>query len=359
MSGVTRQIFAIRRFNGQFQEYLPPYPVVQYLDKSHVRVLGAINYFVGTGQVFVPADIDVDVAAALDTGSIAAGTDYYVFLTAAGGVAVSTSDTPAGLATGTYRKLGGFHTICRSVPADYQMPPSTVYGGALHPLAGWSAGDILPLSVWAANHHPRCQDPRGMVYIEELDLWVDIYVCSGNISAPVSRFGGTRLHTQPQTAFLTGLANVGKTLLDDAEFWFAAVGSNTNTKVAGSEQPDPDTTGGHVDTEGDPMISAVGCEECCGLSGQWLRDNFLVSKDAGSWDNGSTYATKAFDGGSNSFGSIWFMQFNRAVFAGGTWSTTSVPSLGPLYRYAGNSRSSARVFIGGRGSSRGSTMPVA
>ena len=43
-------------------------------------------------------------------------------------------------------------------------------------------------------------------------------------------------------------------------------------------------------------------------------------------------------------------RLKAAVYAGGTWTTTSVPSLGPLYRNANNSRSNANVNIGGRGS---------
>ena len=363
----AEQMMSLADLCGTLHEHLPSAPVVQYADKTHIKLLGGINYFVGTGRAYVVADQTVDIATALDTGSITAGTDYYVYLTTEATVVISASATlPTGtLSDGTTaysanntRKLGGFHTICRTIAADVIESPTSVFVNKLHPLAGWTAGDVLPLSVWAINFRPCCPDPSGMVFSAACNIWVDIYNSSGTIAAPQSKFGGTRLCEYSQTEFLTGLANVGKRLLSDDEFWFVSVGSNCNTKVAGEAQPNPDTTGGHNDTVGYPMISEIGCEECCGLQNQWLRDNYMVSQNAGSWDNGSTYATKAFDGGNNSFGSMFYMQYFRASGAGGSWTTSSLPALGPLFRYTSYSRSSRVVAIGARGSSPHTSIPL-
>lgn len=102
------------------------------------------------------------------------------------------------------------------------------------------------------------------------------------------------------------------------------------------------------------MISSIGCEECCGLQSQWIG-NFSANS-GGSWDN-ENYPTTAFAGGANAFGSHYYMQYFRAVYAGGGWSSSSVSALGPLYRAANFARSVVIASIGGRGSSR-STHPT-
>ena len=328
---------------------------MRYADKAHVAVLGGIPYRVGEAAVFVTSNTTVSVADALDEGTIAPGTDYAVYLTSGKAFVVSTNQVaPAGYDASAVKRLGGFHTICRDVPSGLQKAPVSVFGGALHELAGWSKGDILPKSVWAINFRPSCPDPRGMVYAPEVDTWIDIYNGSGSIYAPQSRFGGVRLHSKTAVAFWTGYGNVGKLLLSDMEFWFAAVGSNCGTKesTSGSDAAHPptnDTTGGHVDTAGYPMISSIGCEEMCGLQVQWLRD-FSANSD-GSWDLNS-YPTIAYDGGNNTFGAHFHMRYYRAVGAGGGWSTATVGACGPLFRSAATSRSGVGVPLGGRGSSR-------
>jgi len=344
---------------GSISEILPSEPIVRYASKTSVRVLGGINYFVGQTRVWLPADVTVTVSSALDTGSVQPGTDYSVYLTSGGDIVISTSaENPSGFDAANTRRLGGFHTICRSVAADLVMAPAAVFSPNLHPLAGWTAGDILPKSVWAVNFRPACDDPSGMVYVRPTDTWVDIYNASGTIAAPETRFGGTRLHSKSVTQFWTGYANVGKTLLDDMEFYFASLGSNCGTKesTSGSDTSHPptsDTTGGHVDTAGYPMVSAVGCEEMCGLQNQWLRQASPFTYTGAKWDNTTeSTSTKGFDGAMNSFGSHYYMGQYKAVYAGGNWATTSLVAIGPLYRVANHSRSTVSVSNGGRGSSR-------
>jgi len=352
--------------NGSLHETLPEDPVVLYASKTQVTVLGGINYFVGQTRVWLPDDVTVTVSSALDTGSIHPGTDYSVYLTVDGGVVISGSPScPSGQTSSgaaydgsNTRRLGGFHTICRNVAADLVMAPASVFSPNLHPLAGWTAGDILPKSVWAVNFRPACDDPSGMVYVRPTDTWVDIYNASGTIAAPETRFGGTRLHSKSMTQFWTGYANVGKTLLDDMEFYFAALGSNCGTKEStsgsdASHPPTSDTTGGHVDTAGYPMVSAVGCEEMCGLQNQWLRQAAPYTYSGAKWDNTTeSTSTKGFDGAMNSFGSHYYMGQYKAVYAGGNWPTASLVAIGPLYRNANYSRSTVSVSSGGRGSSR-------
>ena len=73
---------------------------------------------------------------------------------------------PYGYTATTSRKVGGFHCLCANV--------GTIAG---HTLNGYVAGDILPASVWDLKHRPK-SEPEGMVYIDGIDMWVDIYLCS-------------------------------------------------------------------------------------------------------------------------------------------------------------------------------------
>ena len=357
VSNIVSTVYIRDRAAIDLTNLVPAAPVVKYADKTHVTVIGGLPYRVGDAAVFMTTNTTIAVADALDAGSITHGTDYAVYITSNPGnrFVVSTNQVaPAGYTAATAKRLGGFHTICRDVPADLQKAPVSVFGGALHELAGWSRGDILPRSVWAINFRPSCPDPTGMVYAPEVDTWIDIYNGSGSIYAPQSRFGGARLHSKTAVAFWTGYGNTGKLLLSDMEFWFAAVGSNCGTKesTSGSDVSHPptnDTTGGHVDTNGYPMISSIGCEEMCGLQAQWLRD--FSANSGGSWDL-NNYPTIAFDGNNNSFGAHYAMANYRAVLAGGGWTTSSVAACGPLYRSAADSRSLVAASLGGRGSSR-------
>ena len=70
--------------------------------------------------------------------------------------------------------------------------------------------------------------------------------------------------------FVDDGGSVKKQLLTDPQFQLIAAGSNEQTSISGSA--DPNTTGGHSDTAGRRMISNIGCEDCCGAMWQWLID---------------------------------------------------------------------------------------
>lgn len=326
-------------------------------DHYLMKVLGHTFYRVGDEVIYVDGDITFSAKDNLDTGSadaLEAGKDYYVYLDAEGGVHVSLDDTAPAFVSGDTKQIGGFHTICRTVPKGTLKAPTAAFAGKLHELSGWVQGDILPLSVWALNCRPMCDDPSGMVFIRQLGIWVDIYNASGSIDNPQSKFGGTRLNNYTQTQFLTGFANVGKQLLSDTEFWFAALGSNCGTKVVGQKQPNPDTTGGRLDTDGYPMISSIGCEEMCGLQSQWCRD--ISANSGGSWDLESQPTWTCFDNRNdtsqkNRFGACYAMSGFRALYAGGYWGTGSTAACGPFCRFLYSARVAVIAALGGRGSS--------
>ena len=76
------------------------------------------------------------------------------------------STVPLRYTADTSRKIGGFHTLCADVGTITE-----------HTLRGYVAGDILPASVWDLKHRPVCS-PEGMVYVDGLDIWIDIYLAS-------------------------------------------------------------------------------------------------------------------------------------------------------------------------------------
>lgn len=228
-------------------------------------------------SVTVPAGTEVTIdgqyyrstaATTLQTTDVrAAGTDAYVYAvvnSGALGFVLSTNSTvPSGYNANNSRKIGGFHMLCANV--------GTI---ADHPLSGYTAGDILPASVWDLKHRARSEN-EGMVYIAEKGIWVDIYLSSWDGDQLVSSFGGTIADGYSATPFHADkfteeFGNVGKRNPWRHEFQVFAKGSNEGTNIQGAA--DPGTTGGHTDTAGRRMISKDGLEDCCGVLWQWTED---------------------------------------------------------------------------------------
>ena len=296
------------------------------------------NISSGYDHVVFGSDADIVVNYAeqrLDTGiTFQSGKDYYIYLcykppttiqkTAQADLVISLNSTyPQGYDADTSRKIGGFHTLCVGV--------GTISG---HPLSGFNSGDILPASFWDISHRPTCQ-PEGMVYVQELAFWADIYLQSGSGINTKSIFSGTTTDTQAYSQHIEDLFKVGKNPLSDEEFQCAAEGSNQMTNIQGDA--DPVTTGGHVDTAGRRMISNYGLEDCCGALYQWLsgwgtRTDVDVSPGFADGNKGTTWNT-------------------TALLAGGTWSFGA--NCGSRCRYAYYSRASGvYAYYGCRGRAR-------
>ena len=284
----------------------------------------------------VDADLVVSYAEQrLDTGiSFQAGKDYYIYLcykAPAGNVLLPTADIivslngtfPNGYTADTSRKIGGFHTLCVGV--------GTIAG---HPLSGFNSGDILPASFWCLTHRPTCQ-PEGMVYIKELDFWADIYLQSGSGANPRSYYGGTITDNQTYSQHIEDLFKVGKNPLSDEEFQCAAEGSNQKTNIQGSA--DPVTTGGHLNTAGQRMISNYGLEDCAGAMWQWLSG-------WGTRIDAVPYNVWKEDGNKGS------VIYTTALLAGGSWSDGT--ACGSRCRRAGDSRLHVSANCGCRGRAR-------
>jgi formylglycine-generating enzyme required for sulfatase activity len=91
--------------------------------------------------------------------------------------------------------------------------------------------------------------------------------------------------------FAETLGKVGKRLLKRDEFIVVAKGSNELTNIYGST--DPNTTGGHVDTNSRRMISNYGLEDCCGAMWQWGADCYEFYP-GGTWSSGTQYLGGAY-----------------------------------------------------------------
>lgn len=189
------------------------------------------------------------------------------------------STVPTGYTAETSRKIGGFHCLCASV--------GTISG---HTLSGYVAGDILPLSKWDLLHRP-VSAPGGMVWLEGISKWVDIYLPSWNGTGFVSAYGGVISDGASSPAFngerfveYAGL--VGKRPCYRNEFMVFAKGSNEGTNIKGGA--DPNTTGGHVDTAGRRMVSNYGIEDCCGVMWQWGADLF-ENYSGSTWNSANFY----------------------------------------------------------------------
>ncbi len=223
----------------------------------------------------IPAPDFLDLEAANDPDyntEIWPGSDYWVYVTAAGELRISWFSD---LDDVSY--IGGFHLLCEDAGENLEYEGGVDYDGGRetlpHPLAGYAAGDILPASVWCLNHRPYSK-PDGMVFVESLGFWCDIYLAGGMCYDTHSWYDTTVTAKRAIYDFMADLAYVGKTLLDATEFAAAMLGSNEGTVAAGVTEDDADyglISGGRVDTAGRRMISIYGVEDGCGLLSQFLR----------------------------------------------------------------------------------------
>lgn len=221
-------------------------------------------------------------------GENLAGKDVYIYALAGSGtepdfVLSLNSTVPTGYTAENSRKIGGFHCLCKDV--------GIIEG---HALSGYVAGDILPATRWDLEHRPK-GNPEGFAYEELTDCWIAIYLPSWDGTKLVSVYNGViadgssakKWHGE---AFYEQFVKQGMRLVWRHEFQMGAKGSNEQTNIQGSS--DPNTTGGHVDTAGRRMISNIGLEDCCGVLWQFSMD--LGFAGGSGWTN-STYNSNVDD----------------------------------------------------------------
>ena len=272
-------------------------------------------------------------------GENLAGKDVYIYALAGSGtepdfVLSLNSTVPTGYTAENSRKIGGFHCLCKDV--------GIIEG---HALSGYVAGDILPATRWDLEHRPK-GNPEGFAYEELTDCWIAIYLPSWDGTKLVSVYNGViadgssakKWHGE---AFYEQFVKQGMRLVWRHEFQMGAKGSNEQTNIQGSS--DPNTTGGHVDTAGRRMISNIGLEDCCGVLWQFSMDLGFVGGPG--WTN-SVYDSAVDD---RSYGQI-YGTFYRLLL-GSRWNAGAYCGS----RSAGCPGSSA--FVAVDYSSRGASEP--
>jgi hypothetical protein len=300
----------------------------------------------------VKEDTNYNIYEIMDTGasSLTAGTDYYLYAVAKDEVNSESSEVvksvelkaslnstyPTGYTSSNSRKIGGFHTLCMAVTSANAPALTDNDIWSSHPAIGYNAGDIIPNSVWCLSHRP-ISEPEGMVYVDKIDKWVDIYLQSGTGTSTKSAYGATVTDTRQPINHQWDLQLVNKKLATDNDFTIFAEGSNQKTAIYGSAAPSPKTTGGHTDTSGKRMISGYFIEECCGYLWQWLDE---IAAAGGSGFN-------SYDG-SDARGKTYGTPY--VLKAGGNWNDSS--SCGSRSRGASDSRSTTKANSAGRGVSQ-------
>ena len=208
-------------------------------DPTQIIVQGAtygpIPIKVGSQWFNVSTDLAISTASNMDTGSIAPGLDYYIYACNNAGViafVISLNATyPTGYTALTSRKIGGFHTLCSDV--------GTISG---HLLTGFTAGQILPNSVWDLKFRAASLNNAGLVYDPNTRLWIQIYMASDNGASGVQSVYGATILDSITWNDIVDRGGVSKMrCLRDDEFQVMARNSNEQTNIYGSN--DPVTTG--------------------------------------------------------------------------------------------------------------------
>lgn len=272
-------------------------------------------------------------------GENLAGKDVYIYALAGSGtepdfVLSLNSTVPTGYTAENSRKIGGFHCLCKDV--------GIIEG---HALSGYVAGDILPATRWDLEHRPK-GSPEGFAYEELTDCWIAIYLPSWDGTKLVSVYNGViadgssakKWHGE---AFYEQFVKQGMRLVWRHEFQMGAKGSNEQTNIQGSS--DPNTTGGHVDTAGRRMISNIGLEDCCGVLWQFAMD--LGFAGGSGWTN-SVYHSAVDD---RSYGQTYGTLYR--LLLGSSWLNGAYCGSRSAYCYD----SSAYVYVSY--SSRGASEP--
>ena len=279
----------------------------------------------------------------VDTPANLAGKDVYIYAceptsgTEPIFVLSLNSTVPTGYTANNSRKIGGFHCLCKDV--------GVIEG---HTLSGYVTGDILPATRWDLLHRPK-GEPEGFAYEELTDCWIAIYLPSWDGTKLVSVYNGViadgsstkKWHGE---AFYEQFAKQGMRLVWRHEFQMGAKGSNEQTNIQGSS--DPNTTGGHVDTAGRRMISNIGLEDCCGVLWQFSMD--LGFAGGSGWTN-SVYNSSVDD---RSYGQTYGTLYR--LLLGASWDISG--SSGSRSAYCDASSADVYVADSARGASEPKTV---
>jgi hypothetical protein len=241
-----------------------------YSNKTNITIPKNLKINID-GECYISTINKVLQLSTVDTPQNLSGKDVYIYACKPQDISSTepifvlslNSTVPTGYTASSSRKIGGFHCLCADV--------GTIDG---HTLSGYVTGDILPASIWDLLHRPK-GDSEGLAYDEVSECWLSIYHLSWDGTKLVSVYNGVvadgastkKWHGE---AFIEQLMNQKMRLPWRHEFQMAAKGSNEGTGIKNAA--DPNTTGGHVDSNNRRMISNIGLEDCCGCFWQWAMD---------------------------------------------------------------------------------------
>lgn len=255
----------------------------------------------------------------VDTPANLAGKDVYIYAceptsgTEPIFVLSLNSTVPTGYTANNSRKIGGFHCLCKDV--------GVIEG---HTLSGYVTGDILPATRWDLLHRPK-GDLEGLAYDEFSECWLSIYQLSWDGIKLVSVYNGviadgTSTKKWHGEAFIEQLMNQKMRLPWRHEFQMAAKGSNEETAIKNAA--DPNTTGGHVDSNNRRMISNIGLEDCCGCSWQWAID--LGFAGGSGWNNSVYNSNVDSQRYGQSYGTLYRLLLGASWYDGSRCGSRSV-----------------------------------
>lgn len=292
-------------------------PYVSDANNTTVIIPAGLEVNIGNYAFVTQSDSQVDISLA-GTATERAGKDVYIYACWPSNVesgipvfvASMNSTTPIGYNATNSRKIGGVHCLCADV--------GTIDG---HPLSGYVAGDVLPASLWDLRHRP-VSAPEGMVYIEPLDLWADIYLNSWDGEKVVSEYGaviadGASSRSYHWWRWAEEFNLLKKRLPHRWEFRELADGSPEAVNIQGGA--DPNTTGGHTATNSQRIISKYGCEDCTGVL--WQRGSDLTTHGTTNGWAGYSYSSSIVPTETNRGGEYYTTTY-AALFGGG-WSDGS------------------------------------
>ena len=308
-------------------------------DKANVTIKAGTAIKLKSGEYYYTAsDAVFAISSILDTGTVAAGKDYYFCMTNSKQLVASLSETaPSGYAESDVVKIGGAHTLCVGVTSGNAPTLLADSFWASHPAIGYNAGHFIPNSSWTPAFRSNAKTGnKGMALIDFYGFdkfWVDIYLQSGTGAATASTYSGTITNNRQCILHEQDMRMVGKSLPKDWQFSIFSEGSNQKTNIAGGAIPSGKLTGGYTDTAGKRMISGFFIECCCGYLWQW--------GDEIGPTGGSGWAQYGDDRRGGSYGMPYVVHF------GGRYDYST--DCGSWARNCSATRTYAGAGLGGRG----------
>lgn len=315
-----------------------------YSNKTNITIPKNLKINID-GECYISTINKVLQLSTVDTPQNLAGKDVYIYACKPQDISSTepifvlslNSTVPTGYTASSSRKIGGFHCLCKDV--------GVIEG---HTLSGYVTGDILPATRWDLLHRPK-GEPEGFAYEELTDCWIAIYLPSWDGTKLVSVYNGViadgastkKWHGE---AFYEQFAKQGMRLVWRHEFQMGAKGSNEQTNIQGSS--DPNTTGGHVDTAGRRMISNIGLEDCCGVLWQFAMD--LGFAGGSGWTN-SVYNSAVDD---RSYGQTYGTLYR--LLLGARWDLGGYS--GSRSAFCDSSSAIVYVYFSARGASEPKTV---